>query len=76
MYVVKINKENNSIVVGKKDSLKSKQIKIHQINWLGKKSFLKNKVYKNLNIKVRARQEPIKGNHIKRTQEADNSERK
>ena len=61
LYVVKINKENNSIVVGKKDSLKSKQIKIHQINWLGKKSFLKNKVYKNLNIKVRARQEPIKG---------------
>ena len=61
LYVVKINKLNNSIVVGNKEDLKSKEINIHQINWLGKKSFLKNKVYENLNIKVRARQEPIKG---------------
>ncbi|MDA9708608.1 tRNA 2-thiouridine(34) synthase MnmA, partial [Alphaproteobacteria bacterium] len=61
LYVIKINKENNTIIVGKKDALKSKEIKIHQINWLGKKSFLKEKIYKNLNIKVRARQEPIKG---------------
>ena len=61
LYVIKINKSNNSIVVGKKDALKSKEIKIHKINWLGKKSILKNKVHKNLNIKVRARQKPIKG---------------
>ena len=61
LYVVKINKSNNSIVVGSKEELKSKEIKIHQINWLGEKSFLENKVYPNLYIKVRARQQPIKG---------------
>ena len=61
LYVVKISKSNNSIIVGKKEELKSKEIKISQINWLGKKSFLKNKVCENLNIKVRARQKTIKG---------------
>ena len=62
LYVIKINKSNNSIVVGDRENLKSKEINIHQINWLGKKSFLKNKFYENLNVKVRARQKPIKGN--------------
>ena len=61
LYVTKINKLDNTIVVGKKEELKSKEINISQINWLGKKSILKNKFYENLNIKVRARQDPIKG---------------
>ena len=61
LYVVKINKLDNTIVVGKKERLKSKEIRVHQINWLGNETVLKNKVFENLRIKVRARQEPIKG---------------
>ena len=61
LYVTKINKKTNTIIVGKKEELRSKEINISQINWLGKKIPSKYKVYENLNIKVRARQKPIKG---------------
>lgn len=61
LYVVRINKIKNSIVVGNKEELKSKEIYIDQINWLGEKSYFKNRVCNDLNIKVRARQKCIKG---------------
>ena len=61
LYVISISKENNNIIVGEKEELRSKEIYIDQLNWLGDKNDLKNKIHNDLNIKVRARQETIKG---------------
>ena len=61
LYVIKIIKETNNIIVGEKEDLKSSVIHIDQLNWLGDKIYIKNKYCDNLNIKVRARQKTIKG---------------
>ena len=61
LYVTKISKDSNEIIVGKKMDLEAKEIYLDKLNWLGEKFYEKNKVYNNLNFKVRARQEAIKG---------------
>ena len=61
LYVIEIVKKNNTIVVGEKSDLRSQQIYINDLNWLGTKEDLRESNYKNLKIKVRARQTPING---------------
>ena len=50
MYVIKIDAENNSIIVGEKDSLEIKKIKLRELNILGSKKEFENPI----RIKVRS----------------------
>ena len=50
LYVINIDAENNTIIVGEKDCLEVKQIKLRDLNILGSKEELK----KVINIKVRS----------------------
>ena len=59
LYVIKILADENSIIVGEKEKLGSKEVFIESLNWLGPKHSKLN--YDNLNIKVRARQKTVKG---------------
>ena len=59
LYVIKILVNENSIMVGKKEQLGSKEFFIENLNWLGPRQ--SNLNYGNLNIKVRARQKPVRG---------------
>ena len=60
LYVLRIKKEENIIVVGNKSELASKEVNLENINWLGKNE-KDNYAEKIINIKVRARQNPVKG---------------
>lgn len=62
MYVTKILKSENKIVVGEKEKLQENKININSFNWIGPAVNKKNSIINNLKIKVRARQEPIMGN--------------
>lgn len=61
LYVIKILKKENNIVVGNKEDLYSKEIFIEDLNWLGPKNKSNGKGMKGLYVKVRARQTPVKG---------------
>ena len=50
LYVIKINADNNSIIVGEKDDLIIKKINLRQLNVLGKEKEFKNIIF----IKVRS----------------------
>ena len=50
LYVIKIDAENNSIIVGEKDSLEIKKIKLRELNILGSKKEFENPI----RIKVRS----------------------
>ena len=64
-YVVKIMKEDNILVVGSKNDLIGCQVRIREFNWLGPdEKNLKMDSLNNILIKVRARQEPVRGKLI------------
>ena len=50
LYVIRINADNNSIIVGEKDNLIIKKIKLRELNILGKKKDFEELIY----IKVRS----------------------
>ena len=58
MYVIKINKKQNSITLGSKDKLKKNVIKFKNINWLGGK-LLPKKL--DCSAKIRSTQEDLPG---------------
>ena len=58
MYVIKINKKQNSITLGTKDKLKKNVINFKNINWLGGNILPKNL---NCSAKIRSSQEDLPG---------------
>tara|TARA_Y100001978_G_scaffold185009_1_gene183713 strand:+ start:125 stop:1213 length:1089 start_codon:yes stop_codon:yes gene_type:complete len=61
MYVIKILKKENKVVVGNKEDLEEVDIDIDQFNWIGPGVPNKSDSISNLKIKVRARQKPVLG---------------
>ena len=61
LYVLKIIKENNKIIIGSKAKLKSESFYITDFNWLGEDNVNKDNCLKKVLIKVRARHVPIEG---------------
>ena len=61
LYVLKIVKEKNKVIVGRKSRLKSQCFKIHGFNWLGKGDLLNKQEISKVLIKVRARHIPVEG---------------
>ena len=61
LYVLKIIKEENKVIIGRKSKLKSQYFKIHGFNWLGKGDLLNRKKISKVLIKVRARHIPVEG---------------
>ena len=61
LYVIKIIKETNTVVIGDKDKLKYETFNISDFNWLGNGSLSKKHSLKKVLIKVRARHIPVKG---------------
>ncbi len=61
MFVTSIIKKENKIVVGEKKELEEETINIKEFNWLGPYEKEKKTHYKNLFVKVRARQKPTIG---------------
>jgi tRNA-specific 2-thiouridylase len=56
LYVVNINADNNTIIVGAKEFLEIKEIKLRDLNFLGNKQDFTNPI----NIKVRSTGRPLK----------------
>ncbi|MBV68562.1 MAG: tRNA 2-thiouridine(34) synthase MnmA [Pelagibacterales bacterium] len=61
LYVLKIIKETNTIVVGEKSKLKFESFNVSNFNWLGDGTISKNDIIKKVLIKVRARHTPVEG---------------
>jgi len=57
LYVVSLNVEENKVVVGAKDELKTRFVPIEGINWLGDKEFTSEKEIL-LSVKVRSTRPP------------------
>ncbi len=55
LYVLKIDADNNRVIVGKKEELVKQKLTIDQINWLGEERPQEIK----LNVKLRSRQEAV-----------------
>ncbi len=55
LYVLKIDADNNKVIVGKKEELVKQKLTIDQINWLGEEHPQEIK----LNVKLRSRQEAV-----------------
>jgi tRNA-specific 2-thiouridylase len=61
LYVLKIIKETNTVIVGEKSKLKLESFQITNFNWLGNGRISENDSIKNVLIKVRARHIPVEG---------------
>ncbi|PPR26913.1 MAG: tRNA-specific 2-thiouridylase MnmA [Alphaproteobacteria bacterium MarineAlpha9_Bin4] len=61
LYVLKILKESNKIIVGKKSKLKSNSFILNNFNWLGRGNISEHSILKKVLIKVRARHIPVEG---------------
>ena len=61
LYVLKIIKETNTVIVGEKSKLKFESFAVSDFNWLGDNSISENDIIRNVLIKVRARHVPVKG---------------
>lgn len=61
LYVLKIIKETNTVIVGDRSKLKFENFNINNFNWLGDGPITKNDILKNVLIKVRARHVPVEG---------------
>ncbi len=61
LYVIKIIKEKNKIIIGNKSKLKLENFKITDFNWLGEGDLSEYNTLKKVLIKVRARHIPIEG---------------
>ena len=61
LYVIKIIKKENKIIVGNKIRLESKSFSIRNFNWLGSGSLSEGNRLSNVLIKVRARHAPVEG---------------
>jgi len=59
LYVLRIIKSTNKVIVGKKTSLLQNNFSITNFNWLGDGSLDENIILKNVLVKVRARHSPI-----------------
>ncbi len=58
LYVIKIDKKNNNIILGKKESLRKNRVKFNNINWLDNSIDPKNLI---CNAKIRSTQKEISG---------------
>ncbi len=61
LYVLKILKESNKIIVGDKLKLNSTSFNITDFNWLGEGNIVKRSTLKKVLVKVRARHIPVEG---------------
>ena len=61
MYVIKILRDENKIVIGKKEKLEEKKISISNFNWIGPGKKEASSYLENIKVKVRARQDPVLG---------------
>ena len=61
LYVSKIVKETNTVVVGEKSKLNLENFEVSNFNWLGDRLISENDSIKNVLIKVRARHIPVEG---------------
>ena len=59
LYVVKIDAENQNVVVGSKEDLKKRNIKIRDMNWIGDEKLGNNSIKEiKIKAKIRSTQEP------------------
>ena len=57
LYVIKIDPENNRVIVGEKDDLKSTQLQIKELNWLSEDEDLKKDI--RCSVRLRSNHEEI-----------------
>ena len=59
LYVVKIDAENQNVVVGSKEDLKKRNIQIRDLNWIGDEKLGNNSIKEiKIRAKIRSTQEP------------------
>ena len=59
LYVIKLDTQNNQLIVGSKDELKQQKVLIRDVNWLGEDTPPKEM---ELKVKLRSRQDPVEAN--------------